>query len=128
MSGERSKGPARRSSAPKKSPAAAPPPPPKPGKLFAVTLSRGPAWNSDLPLEQQTDWDAHAAVMDALEAEGFVAIGGPLDDTPYVLLAIRAEDPMAVRARLETDPWHVGGLLEISRIAPWTLRLGVGKL
>ncbi|HEY2178233.1 MAG TPA: YciI family protein [Caulobacteraceae bacterium] len=96
--------------------------------MFAVTLSRGPAWNPDAPLEGQADWDAHAALMDALEAEGFVAIGGPLDDTPYVLLIIRAADPVAVRARLDADPWHANRLLEISRIAPWTLRLGVGKV
>jgi hypothetical protein len=127
MRGEHSKGSARRPSAAKK-PAVASIPPPKPGHLFAVTLSRGPAWNPEVPMEQQVDWDAHAAMMDALEADGFVAIGGPLDDTPYVLLAIRAESPLAIRTRLETDPWHLGRLLEISRIAPWTLRLGAGKV
>jgi uncharacterized protein YciI len=127
MRGERSKGSARRPSAANK-PAAASASPPRRGQLFAVTLSRGPAWNPEVPMEQQVDWDAHAAVMDALEAEGFIAIGGPLDDTPYVLLAIRAESPVAIRARLETDPWHMSRLLEISRIAPWTLRLGAGKV
>jgi uncharacterized protein YciI len=79
-------------------------------------------------MEQQADWDAHAALMDAMDAEGFVVIGGPLDDTPYVLLAVRAEHPMEIRTRLDADPWHAGRLLEITRIAPWTLRLGVGKV
>ena len=107
-------------------PKAAPSAPP--AKLFAVTLSRGPAWNADLPMDQQADWAPHAALMDAMEADGFIFIGGPLDDTPYVLLAIRADNPMEVRARLDADPWHVDRLLEISRIAPWTLRLGAGKI
>jgi uncharacterized protein YciI len=111
--------------APKPPPVAAKPPP---SKLFAVTLSRGPAWNADVSMEMQADWEAHAALMDAMDAEGFIFIGGPLDDTPYVLLAVRAEDPMEIRARLDTDPWHVNRLLEISRIAPWTLRLGAGKI
>jgi hypothetical protein len=110
----------------KKAPAKAPAR--KTGRLFAVTLSRGPAWNRDLPMEQQPDWDAHAALMDAMDAEGFVVIGGPLDDTEYVLLAVRAEHPMEIRTRLDADPWHVGRLLEITRIAPWTLRLGAGKV
>jgi hypothetical protein len=100
----------------------------KSGRLFAVTLSRGPAWNAELPMEQQVEWDAHAALMDAMDAEGFVVIGGPLDDTPYVLLAIRADDPVEIRTRLDADPWHANRLLEISRIAPWTLRLGAGKV
>ena len=102
--------------------------PPPPAKLFAVTLSRGPAWNSELPLEQQADWEAHAALMDNLADEGFVFIGGPLDDTDYVLLAIRADNALEVRARLDADPWHVNRLLEITRIAPWTLRLGSGRV
>ena len=128
-----SEGEARVSSAPRKVAAAkkkAPPkaPAPKPGRLFAVTLSRGPGWNPELAMEEQPEWEAHAALMDAMDAEGFVVIGGPLDDTPYVLLAIRAEDPVQIRTRLDADPWHVNRLLEISRIAPWTLRLGAGKV
>jgi uncharacterized protein YciI len=79
-------------------------------------------------MEEQADWDAHAAMMDAMEAEGFVFIGGPLDDTPYVLLAIRADNLQEIRARLDADPWHVNRLLEITRIAPWTLRLGARKV
>ena len=66
--------------------------------------------------------------MDAMEAEGFIFIGGPLDETPYVLLAVRAENLLDVRARLDADPWIANRLLEITRIAPWTLRLGAGKI
>ncbi len=124
--------PARKAAAPTEITAPMLPPaavaPPLPVKLFAVTLSRGPGWNGELPMEEQADWDAHAAMMDAMEAEGFVFIGGPLDDTPYVLLAIRADNLQEIRARLDADPWHVNRLLEITRIAPWTLRLGARKV
>ena len=44
-------------------------------RLFAVIRSRGAAWNDSLPLEEQEDWRAHADFMNALHAEGFVAIG-----------------------------------------------------
>jgi len=41
-------------------------------RLFAVVDSRGARWNGAGALEDQEDWPAHAAFMDALEAEGFV--------------------------------------------------------
>ncbi|HTQ95364.1 MAG TPA: hypothetical protein VMH89_01085, partial [Candidatus Acidoferrum sp.] len=60
-------------------------------QIFAVTRTRGPAFDVSLPLEEQADWRAHAAYMNALHAEGFVLLGGPLEGTPDVLLIIRAK-------------------------------------
>ena len=52
---------ASRKTAAAKAPVARPAPAPRPAaKLFAVTLSRGTAWNGELPMEQQADWEAHA--------------------------------------------------------------------
>jgi len=96
--------------------------------LFAVTRSRGPAWDPALPMEEQADWDAHAAFMDQLEREGFVVLAGPLEDTPYVMLAVRAESLQKVRAKLSEDPWEVARLIETTRIVGWTLRLGAGRI
>jgi uncharacterized protein YciI len=98
------------------------------GKLFSVTRSRGPAWNPALPQEGQTDWTGHAAFMNALESDGFVVVGGPLDDTPYTLLAVRAPDAAAVRERLMQDPWEITGVLETTRIVGWNLALGQDKI
>ena len=53
-------------------------------QLFAVTRSFGPGWNPSLPLEQQQDWRVHADFMNALKAEGFVLLGGPLLGTSEV--------------------------------------------
>lgn len=50
-------------------------------RLFAVMRSRGPAWNHSLPLDEQADWPRHADFMNALHAEGFVLLGGPLERT-----------------------------------------------
>jgi uncharacterized protein YciI len=108
---------------PAKKPAAKPP-----GRLFSVTRSRGSGWDSTLPQDQQADWAAHAAFMNALEAEGFVVLGGPLDETPYTLLAVRADGMAQVRDRLGQDPWEANRVLETTRIVGWTLALGDGKI
>ena len=93
-------------------------------RLFAVINARGARWNSAGALEDQEDWPAHAAFMDALEAEGFVRLAGPLEGTAEVLLVIRAKDAEQVKSRLADDPWMRKDLLRIGRILPWTLRLG----
>jgi len=93
-------------------------------RLFAVIRTRGPAWQDSLSLEDQVAWASHASFMNALAKEGFVILGGPLDGTPDVLLVMRAESPDDVRSRLAEDPWAGNDLLRITRVAPWTLRLG----
>jgi hypothetical protein len=93
-------------------------------QLFAVIRTRGPAWQESKPLEGQGDWAGHASFMNALARDGFVVLGGPLEGTPDVLLVIRAESPDEIRSRLAQDPWATMDLLRVSRITPWTLRLG----
>jgi uncharacterized protein YciI len=93
-------------------------------RLFAVTRSRGPAWQAERPLEEQDEWRSHAVFMTALHGEGFILLGGPLDGTPDVLLIARANDEDEIRARLSDDAWTRNGLLRIKQIVPWTLRLG----
>ncbi len=93
-------------------------------RLFAVIRSRGPAWDDALPLDDQVDWAAHAAFMNGLLAERFVALGGPLEGTSEVLLIVRAADPAEIAARLAADPWAQSGLLVVKQICPWWLRLG----
>ena len=94
------------------------------GQLFAVIRTRGPAWQESRPLEDQADWRLHASFMNALAREGFVMLGGPLEGTSDVLLVVEATSSEEVRSRLTEDPWAGNGLLSITRVAPWTLRLG----
>lgn len=93
-------------------------------RLFAVIRSRGPAWNNALPMDDQVDWPAHAAFMDALVDEGFVALGGPLEGSPDALLIIRATSGDEIVERLAVDPWTRNGLLVDKQIRPWWIRLG----
>jgi uncharacterized protein YciI len=93
-------------------------------QLFAVIRTRGPAWQESRPLESQADWASHASFMNALARKRFVILGGPLEGTSDVLLVMRAATPDEIRSCLDDDPWSSNDLLRITRIAPWTLRLG----
>ena len=76
---------------------------------------------------EQDGWDEHAAFMDGLVDDGFVVLGGPLDEEEALLL-VEAADEAEVRSRLAEDPWKAMGMLETGEIRPWTIwldRLGV---
>jgi uncharacterized protein YciI len=62
--------------------------------------------------------------MDALFAEGFALLVGPLVGTRDALLILRANNEAEVHARLDADPWTHSGHLVTTRVAPWHLRLG----
>jgi uncharacterized protein YciI len=91
--------------------------------MFLVTLRRsGPLWDASRPMEQQSDWPAHASFMDGLVESGFLVLGGPLADGVRVAHAIEAESDTEIRATLARDPWNETHLV-IETIEPWTIRL-----
>ena len=91
--------------------------------MFLLEEMRGgERWDWSRGFREQDGWDEHAAFMDALVQDGFVVLGGPLDER-NVLLVVAVESEQAVRDRLATDPWVAGGLLRIARIRPWTVLL-----
>jgi uncharacterized protein YciI len=92
-------------------------------RYFAVRRVRGPAWDHAKSLREQALWEEHATFMNALAAEGFVVLGGPLGPGEEVLLVIDAGSEEEIRARLAGDPWSGAGLLEIGRVEPWTILL-----
>jgi uncharacterized protein YciI len=90
---------------------------------FHVVLHRsGPRWDRSRPLEEQSDWPAHAEFMDGLVDAGFIVLGGPLADEHRVVHVVEAESENAVRATFARDPWS-GSHLRVSSIDPWTIRL-----
>ncbi len=93
-------------------------------RVFVVLRSRGPAWDDSKPLEGQADWTGHAAFMDALFAEGFAALVGPLEGTRDALLVLRASSTDEIVRRLAADPWTKSHHLQTKQISPWQLRLG----
>jgi uncharacterized protein YciI len=91
--------------------------------MYLVVVTRsGLEWNPSLPLEEQSEWDAHASFMDGLAETGFIVLGGPLADEHRVVHAVEAESGDEIRATLARDPWS-GTHLEIDAIEPWTIRL-----
>jgi hypothetical protein len=91
--------------------------------MFMVLLRRsGPEWDGSRPMEEQSDWPAHAAYMNELVDAGFVVLGGPLADEHRVVLVVEAESEDAVRATLGRDPWSESHL-RIDTIESWTIRL-----
>ena len=93
-------------------------------RVFVVLRSRGPEWDDSAPLEEQVEWTAHAAFMDALFDERFAALVGPLEGTRDALLILRAVSESEIIERLASDPWTMNGLLVTRLITPWHLRLG----
>jgi hypothetical protein len=90
---------------------------------FLVMVHRsGPAFQPGVALEQQTGWDEHAAFMDGLVEDGFILLGGPLDDPVRVVHVVEAASAAAVRARFADDPWS-GSHLLVHSVERWTLRL-----
>jgi uncharacterized protein YciI len=91
--------------------------------MFLVILRRsGPRYDPSLPLEEQSDWPAHASFMDGLVDSGVIILGGPLADEHRTAHAVEAESEEAVRATLARDPWS-GTHLEVDSIDEWTIRL-----
>ena len=91
--------------------------------MFLLTIRRsGPQWDVSRPMEDQSDWAAHAAFMDGLVDAGFIILGGPLSDEHRVVHAIEAESEDEIRATLARDPWSETHL-QIDSIEPWTIRL-----
>jgi hypothetical protein len=91
--------------------------------VYFVMLRRtGPQWDRSRPLEEQSDWPAHAAFMDELVDSGFVVLGGPLEDEERVVLAVEAESSALVRPTLARDPWSESHLV-VDSVESWTIRL-----
>ena len=83
---------------------------------YAVTQERGENWDTRRSMREQKNWEEHAAFMDALVEDGFVVLGGPLDDEKKVLLIINAESRQVIEARLADDPWMPMGVRRIAKV------------
>ena len=91
--------------------------------MFLVVLRRsGPAWDPSRPMEEQSDWEAHASFMDGLVDDGFIVLGGPLSDEVRVAHAVESESADAIRATFARDPWSETHLC-VESVEPWTIRL-----
>jgi len=93
-------------------------------RILLVTLERGAGWDESRIMDEQRYWNEHATFMNALVAEGFIVLGGPVVGTPDALLVVRARDEEEVRLRLASDPWIRADIRRITHVRPWFVRLG----
>jgi uncharacterized protein YciI len=95
--------------------------------LWVVRRRRGGPWDWSRDLRGQDGWDEHAAIMDRFVDEGFIVLGGPLEDEREVLHVVRAESKEAIHPRLAEDNWTRNGMLETVSVEGWTILLdGLG--
>lgn len=90
---------------------------------FAVVTVHGRRWDNSKPIREQAAWDAHASFMDGLVDDGFILLGGPIDDGEHALLIIAAVDEAEVRQRLADDPWSSMDMLSVGTVKRWTIWL-----
>jgi uncharacterized protein YciI len=91
--------------------------------MYLVVLRRaGPEWDPSKPMEEQVGWDGHAAFMDQLVDDGFLVLGGPLEDGVRTAHAVEAATAAAIRKVFARDPWSESHLL-VDSIDEWTIRL-----
>jgi uncharacterized protein YciI len=91
--------------------------------LFVVRRQRGGPWDWSRDMREQDGWDEHARFMDALVEEGFILLGGPLEDERFVLHIVEAPSAEAVDERLAADNWTQDGKLETVSVEGWTVLL-----
>lgn len=92
---------------------------------FAVLREPGEQWDHSLSMRDQVAWDDHADFMDALAADGFIVLGGPVGNGERrFLMVVDAPSSDVVTYRLGTDPWVPMGLLRTVSIEPWEILLG----
>jgi uncharacterized protein YciI len=101
--------------------------PQEPVIYYAVTQERGENWDARRSMREQEHWEEHARFMDALVADGFVVLGGPLEDGVKVLLIIKAQSRQAIEARLADDPWTPMGVRRIAKVERWEILLRASK-
>ena len=91
-------------------------------RLLLVCQQHGGPWDWSKDLRHQQLFDEHARFVDGLVDQGFIILGGPLNERD-VLLVVQSETEASVRSRFGADPWVENGMLTITAIRPWTIFL-----
>jgi uncharacterized protein len=86
-----------------------------------VRVERGGPWDFSKGMREQAGWDDHAAYMDAIFAEGFLLLAGPLEGGRHVLWVVEADSEKTIRNRMAEDPWSPNGMLTPTRIERWDI-------
>ncbi len=92
------------------------------GQQFFMLLSTaGPNRDMSKGAREQAFWEEHAAFIDTLVDDGFITLGGPLDDEGGAVLVVTADSEDTVRETMRDDPWYRNGILELASVKRWTV-------
>jgi hypothetical protein len=84
---------------------------PTPPKLFAVRLTKGPAWDETKSPNEQTGMREHSANIARLRREGVLVLGARFGELG--LLVLRLPDEAAVQTQLAPDPAIASGIFKV---------------
>lgn len=91
---------------------------------FVVIRERAPVWNRSLQISEQEKFAEHASFMNELTEEGFLVLGGPMEEGERILMIAKAESKEEAQKRIEADPWERAGVLKIVSIWRWEVMIG----
>jgi uncharacterized protein YciI len=92
-------------------------------ELFIVRVERGGPWDWSKDMRAQAQWTEHAHFMNALVDDGFILLGGPLENEREAFHVVEAPSEEALRARFAADPWAENGMLAVKSVERWTILL-----
>ena len=88
---------------------------------FLVYSTAGSQRDLARDAREQPWWDEHAAFIDGLVAEGFIQLGGPLDEEGGGFLVVMAHNEGEARERLRHDPWYAHEILSLVWVKRWRI-------
>ncbi len=93
-------------------------------KNFFAIVKRTEAWDHSREAHEQDGFADHVAYMGKLEADGFIAVAGLLQDSSDIVFVFRADSEEEVRERLAGDPWQQDGHARLFRLEEIQFRTG----
>ena len=91
-------------------------------RTFAAIVERTSKWDKSKPPQEQDGFAGHAKFMGGLEADGFIALAGLLQNSNDVLFILRADSEEEVQTRLGQDPWRQDGTTILVRLEEINIR------
>ncbi len=90
-----------------------------PPNLFALRLTKGPAWDESKGPNEQAGMREHSANIGRMRREGALVLGARFGEVG--LLVLRVPDEAAVQAQLAPDPAVAGGVfkMQVDVFAPF---------
>lgn len=96
-------------------------------RTFAAIVQRASAWDHSRPAHEQSGFPDHAQFVGGLEASGFIALAGLMQETNDVLFIFFADSEEEVRQRMSADPWQKDDHARLVRVEEIHIRIGAPK-